>query len=285
MSDWCAGWLIGAAGLFWHDGERGWDRRGGYSFRVTAIIRAADRVLVSTGNGLWQAPRTGDVWTQLHDETLTEVLAIAALPGDPGVVAASAYGVATGARDELGAVRWTSCSDPLRVNERFSNAILVDPTEASRWLVGTEAGVLVAAESGRQWQRSNLLDRPVRALCHHDERFWAGADDGGVWASSDGLTWERAGRGLDDDTVFALSVSDGRLLAGTERGVASGDGRGAWRMSAPQMRVSAIAAHPEDSAYWMAGAYPGGLWFTDDAGETWQQHAGFGVVEAIVAPQ
>ncbi len=285
-ADWSTGWLIGASGMFSCDGESPWRRVGGYGFRLTAVIRESDRVLASTGNGLWQVPRTGGPWIQLHDETLTEVLAIASLPGsDPGVVAASAYGVAVGERDELGAVRWTSCSDLLRVNERFSNAILVDPTDAERWLVGTEAGLLVATDNGGHWHRTSLIGKPVRALCHHAERFWAGADEGGVWTSSDGFTWERAGRGLDADTVFALTASDGRLLAGTGRGVAIGDGSGTWHQTAPQMRVSAIAAHPEDHSYWMAGADPGGLWWTGDDGHTWQQHAGFGIVEAIIAPE
>ncbi len=278
--------MVGSGGVFWHDEEFHWNRVGGISFRVTSIVRDAERVVVSTGNGLWQVSRADETWSQLHDETLTEVLAIDALPGgDPGIVPASAYGVATGARDQLGAVRWTACSERLRVNERFSNAILVDPTDAERWLVGTEAGLLVATDNGGHWHRTSLIGKPVRALCHHAERFWAGADEGGVWTSSDGFTWERAGRGLDADTVFALTASDGRLLAGTGRGVAIGDGSGTWHQTAPQMRVSAIAAHPEDHSYWMAGADPGGLWWTGDDGHTWQQHAGFGIVEAIIAPE
>ena len=56
-------------------------------------------------------------------------------------------------------------------------------------------------------------------------------------------------------------------------------------MTAPQMRVSALAAHPEETSHWMAGGSPSGLWSTEDDGLTWQQHAGFNTVEAILPPE
>ena len=285
MDEWQKNWLVGT-GAALYQGENGgsWEQVGGYSFRVTSILRQKDRVVVGVGSGLWEVDFEGGFWKQLHDETLTEVLAVDALPGDPGVLAASAYGVATGKRDELGAVRWSFWSDELRVNERFSNAVLA--TEDGRWLVGTEAGVLVAEDGGRRWTRTSLMGGPVRGLCRALGSFWAGTDERGIWRSEDGLRWERAGRGLDEGTVFALTESAGRIIAGSLDGVLVGDGEGRWHRVGPQMLMAAVAAHPVEEDVWMAGGDPGGLWITEDGGKKWQQTGGITTrVEAILAPQ
>jgi len=260
-----------------------WDLVGGYTFRVTSILRQDGRVVVGVGSGLWEVD-FGGIWKQLHDETLTEVLAIAGVSGDPGVVAASAYGVATGARDELGAVRWTFHSDELRVHERFSNAVLVDGD--GRWLVGTEAGLLVAEDGGRRWTRTSLMGTPVWGLCRALGAFWAGTDERGIWRSADGLRWERAGGGLDGATAFCLAESDGKLVAGTLEGVAVGDGQGTWHRVGPRMLTAAVGTHPAEGDVWLAGADSGGLWITENGGGRWQQVDGLPTaVEAIAAPE
>lgn len=285
MKEWSSRWLVGANGIYHGDIDTDWDQVGGYCYRVTSILRERDRLVAGVGSGVWEVPRDGSLWRQLHDETVTEVLDVAAMAGDPGVVSASAYGVATGQRDALGVVRWRSCSDKLRVNERFSNALLVDPADETRWLVGTEAGVLVAESHGDIWHRTSLSDTPVRALCYAMDAFWAGTDDAGVWRSSDGLRWDRAGQGLEQDCAFAIAESKGRLLVGTQAGVAYGDGRGPWRMTGPRVRMTALAAHPQQQEIWMAGGNPGGLWYTADDGGSWQQINTLRIIETILAPE
>jgi len=221
----------------------------------------------------------------LHDETLTEVLDLAWIPGDPGVVAASAYGVAVGARDELGAVRWSWRTDMLAVNERFANAIVVDPGDVHRWVVGTEAGVLVGEEGGQRWTHSGLMGGPVRAVCHAQGSWWAGTDERGIWKSPDGLAWGRAGRGLDEGTVFRLRESQGRMLAATLEGIVVGDGTGHWYGLGPQAMIAGLGVHPEDPSFWVVGGVPGGLWVTENAGKSWRYRPGLPTtIEAIEAP-
>ena len=280
-------WLVGAGGgLFWSGDGAGWQQVGGYRFRVTSLLRKGTRICVGIGGGVWEVPSFSERWVQLHDETLTEVLDLAEVPGDPGVVVASTYGVAAGERDARGAVRWRWCSDGLAVNERYANAIEVDPVDVRRWLVGTEAGVLVAEEEGRRWLHTGLEGTPVRAILHALGTWWAGTDDRGIWRSPDGLTWRRAGRGLDEGTVFALCESDGWMLAGTMEGVVAGDGDGRWYRTGPRALMGAVAAHPERSSFWMAGAMPGGLWVTEDGGKGWRYAPDLpGTIEAIVAPE
>jgi ligand-binding sensor domain-containing protein len=285
MNDLRLGWLVGAAGLFHSPDGTAWHQVGEHPFRVTSILRTEERTCVGTGGGVWEVTAESR-WLQLHDETVTEVLDLDAITGDPGLIVASAYGVAVGARDGLGAVRWSTRTDELAVDERFTNIIAVDPANDHRWLVGTEAGLLVSEDAGRRWTHSSLIGTPVRGLCHALGDWWAGTDNRGLWRSSDGLSWRRAGRGLDESTVFALTETDGRLLAGTSAGAVVGDGNGWWQGIGPKGHVGAVAAHPQDPDCWMIGLLPGGLWMTTDGGRRWRHAPELpGRIEAILAPE
>ncbi|MDA0748261.1 MAG: hypothetical protein O2954_17200 [bacterium] len=280
-------WLAGSNhGLFRSRDGRVWEAVGHYVYRVTSIRREVSRVCVGVGSGLWEVRESPDPWVQLHDETLTEVMGLEFASGDPGVVAASAYGVATGKRDEVGAVRWNWKSDGLAVNERFSNVVVADPEDVSRWLVGTEAGVLVTEDCGERWVHTGLTGVPVRAICWAMDAWWAGTDERGIWRSLDGVNWKRAGKGLDEGTVFALCSCGERMLAGTLAGVVIGDGSGRWEQAGGHMTIAAVAAHPEAQGVWMAGAAPGGVWATEDNGQTWRHVPGVPeYVEALLAPE
>jgi hypothetical protein len=287
MDNWMKDWLVAADGLYRGRPGGDWQRIGSADFGLSSALRDPERLVAGAwvGSGLWEWRAGGDRWVQLHDETLTEILALARIPGDPGLLAGSPYGLSLGRRDELGAVRWQSCSDGLRVNERFTNAVLVDPSSPDRWLVGTEAGVLVAEEAGKCWTRTSLSGAPVRALLHALGTFWAGADGRGLWCSRDGLRWDRAGVGMEGETIFALARSAGCILAGSRRGVLAGDGAGPWARLGPSMLTAAVAAHPAHPELWLAGASPGGLWSTEDRGATWRQSGHFTYVRALLAPE
>lgn len=286
MSDWGRDWLIASHGIWRSADGVDWERTGAFGYPVKAVLRQPHRLVVGAMWGLFEVLTGSARFTQLHDETLTEILALAPTSGDPGVVAASPYGIAWGQRGDLGATRWTSRSDSLSINERFSNAILADPTSPGRWLVGTEAGVLAYGEDGNGWERTSLTGTPCRALLRANDRFWAATDDRGVWHSADGLSWSRAGSGLDDGAVFALApAGPDRLLAGTLEGVCVGDGRSTWRRLGPRILVSVLASHPRQHDLWLAGACPGGLWRSEDAGDSWRQRGNFDSVMAILPPE
>ena len=196
-------WLIGSKGVYHGTIGGSWTRIGAQEYGISSLIREPDRLVAgaSWGSGLWEwsngadrpdhadqtdhaaeavradQPNPGsrpDRWKQLHDETLTEIMAIASIDGSPGVVAGSPYGIATGRYDDAGAVRWTHHSDALRVNERFINAILVHPGDSSSWLIGTEGGVLIADDSGASWRRTSISGTAVRALAYIQDRFLGG---------------------------------------------------------------------------------------------------------------
>lgn len=275
------GWLIGTRGLYGETPD-GWERIGAGAFGVTAILRTPEGPLVGSEAGLWQIPTGTDRWVQWHDETLTLVQALTPVPGGVGVAAASGYGVATGELDRLGAPRWQWHSDALSINCRYTNDLLVDPARDGRWLAATEGGVLLSENSGTDWTATSLRGVPVRTLCHADGAFWAGADEGGVWRSPDGRDWTRAGQGLEHLPVFSLTWAGDRLIAGTGRGVAQGDGRGSWVLGGAPLRVAAVAAA---RGRWLAGANPGGLWVSEDAGDTWQKTGTLDFVRVIETPE
>ncbi|MBM3261995.1 MAG: hypothetical protein FJY97_00980 [candidate division Zixibacteria bacterium] len=287
MSAWREEWLVGSRGVY-HGRIGGvWDCVGAQEDSVSDILRLPDRLVAaaSGGSGLWEWRFETDGWVQLHDETLTEVLAIAAIEGDPGIVAGSPFGVAVAQRDQLGAVRWTHLSDKLHVAERFTNAILVDPGNPSCWLVGTETGVLVAHDAGTTWERTSLMDTPVRTLLHAHGLFWAGTDRKGVWCSQDGLRWDPAGHTIKHSPVYRLIPWEDRLIAATGDGVAVMDGQGGWPLTGPAMLCSGVAVDPWHPSCWVSGGAPGGLWYTEDAGIIWRQIPGFAFVWTVLPPE
>ncbi len=269
-------WLIGETGLYRGSPRGGWTQAGAYAYCINGIAELDSGLVLGSESGCWFAPADGR-WVQWHDETLTSVMAVASAPVGAGVVAASAFGVATAEEDDAGTLRWRWHSDGLPVNARYSNAILADPSDPLRWLVGTEAGVLVREHADDKWVYSSLSRLPVRALCSAADAYWAGTDGAGVWRSDDGVSWRRAGTGLDEATVYALAWTGDSLLAGLEGGLAVGDGEGHWRPLGPSLRVRSVGA---SEGVWLAGANPGGLWWSDDRGACWRR-SGFHSVRTI----
>jgi hypothetical protein len=286
MTDWNGEWLIGSRGVYRGRPGAAWRRVGSHEYGISSLIRQPNRLVAgaASGSGLWEWLVPEQVWRQLHDETLTEVLTVAAIEGDPGVVAGAPFGLAVARRDACGAARWTSLSEALRVTERYTNAIMVDPVSPARWLVGSEAGVLIFHSHDGRWERTSLTGTPVRALAFMDGIYRAGTDDRGIWKSCDGLRWDPDGHTPDGGAVYQIVGQGEHLMAATQHGVAVGDGRGRWFRSGPRMLFAALAAHPDEPSLWLAGGTPGGLWYTENNGGTWRQIPGFSHVRAILAP-
>ncbi|MGY8823529.1 MAG: hypothetical protein ACKVJG_06245 [Candidatus Latescibacterota bacterium] len=296
--DECSNWFVGGSaaalsgihvvqgpGLFTgHPETSQWQRIGQNQATTFRLLRDEKRVIMSANHGLYAWQRGGECWQQLHDETLTEILAIAFIAGDPGVVAGCPYGVATAQRDELGAARWTFYSDALSPDERFTNALLVDPNDENRWLAGSEAGLLVYSDHGTRNERSDLFDVPVRALYHARGLFWAGTDSGGIFSSENGLEWKKVGGDIEG-AVYDINTAGEHFVAATSCGLVKGDGQGAWQRLGPRMLFACVAVDGKDPQQWLAGATPGGLWHTEDSGQNWRQLSHFKHVRAILSPE
>ena len=294
MADWHDDWLVAGTGLHRASVDRAsgsglyrgaptatWERIGKVQATPFCLLRQQHRLVIGADHGLWEYIGRAQQWRQLHDETLTEIMALAPIPGDPGLLVATPYGIARGRRDELGAARWTALSDPLPVNRRFSCSLLI--LAPDRWLVGTEDGLMLV--HGDAWKATDLTDTPVRALLQTPGGLWAGTDRRGLWHSPDGQTWTPAGSGLAP-AVYALAPAGDRILAGTECGLFIGDGESSWRQIGPRALFAAVGTDPgAPHTSWLAGATPGGLWYTGDAGRGWRQVGPFKHVRALIPPE
>lgn len=284
-SNWAHNWLLGANGLHMSPNGTHWEEIGKSGYPVHDIIREPHKIFCATMWGLWEIATPTAQWIQLHDETLTEVMSIAPCADHPGVAAASTYGLSFGKASAHGATQWQNHSENLTLNECFSNALLALPDTQDQWLIGTEQGVLMYDKKTHQWQSTELNTYPCRALLHAHGRLWAGTDGGGIWHSTNGKTWQKAGTGIDDESVFSLCATTDLILAGTLRGIFMGDGTSGWQQSGPAVLVSAIAAHPNQQGPWFAGANPGGLWRSDNNGVHWHQVGNFHTVRVIIPPE
>lgn len=272
-ADWGAeDWLVATQSGIWmgRPGE-GWSASGPYEHSLNCLTRHAGGLVAGADGGLWfVAP--GDLrWRQLHDEILTVVEAVVST-GDEmtDLVAATGYGVHLPQADAHQALRWKNHSSALTSpSVRFSTALhSLDP---QTWLVGTEAGLFVAHERGDHWAPTAVSGTAVRALLSTDAGLLAGTDAGDIWQSANGRDWTHHSR--IDRAPGILSLADGKngcLLAGSTRGVIVFDG--AWHATGPVLPMAAIAMDDRWPSTWVAGAAPGGLWWTTD-GDNWQQVA------------
>ena len=276
-----AGWMMAANGILAGEPGRAWVPMGDYRYTINDILRQRDGALVvASGNGLWRVPEDRDgMWVQMHDETLTEVSVV--IQTEAGLVAGSPYGVAVSREDEAGVPRWTSLTEHLRVNARFTNAIVVDSQDSGRRLVGTEGGVIVGRENGKVWEETLLNDTPVRSIVRRAGGWLAGSDSRGLLASDDGIAWTEAGV---EGAVFCVTIAGDRVVMGTDRGLVVQSEAGHRRVG-PRALIRCLAVDPEDEDVWVAGADPGGLWWSTDAGASWQNTSVAQRIRRIVVPE
>ncbi len=270
-------WLVGEAGVYTGKPQDVWRRCGPYPFAVQSIVRADEGLVIGTGHGLWQVPADPAArWVQLHDELLTEVMAVARL-ADGSVVAAGAYGISVSSEDDMGLPRWRSLTETRTPDERHTNALCLDVDDV--WLAGTETGVLISTNQGITWELSHLRGAPVRCIERLGDTWWAGTDTRGLWQSHDGHTWEH----VDGPAASAFSVAvDGDdLLVGGFDGIWQRDAAGSWRRSGPRALIRCLVVSGQTRA---AGADPGGLWISTDRCDSWQRTGPFLRVQALCAP-
>lgn len=280
-------WLVATGrGLFWGRPGGAWRGGGADSHSLNCLLRTGAGVVAGSDGGLWWVVPGERRWRQLHDELVTIVQAVA-LPGEQllDLVAATGYGVHRPRMMEAGALRWANRSESfLSPNRRFSTAL--HALSAQRWLVGTEAGLLLADQDGSHWQETPVAGAAVRALLPDaggTGMIWAGTDAGEIWRSEDGVDWTLHGRTPGHAAVLRLVAVDGRLVAGTSDGVLV-DGPDAWRRTGPPFPVAAVAVDPTDPQLLVAGAAPGGLWWSRGA-DQWHQAADVpGTVRDLVPP-
>ena len=271
-------WLAATQSGLWLGRPGGtWRGSGPYEHALNSLTSFADGIVAGADGGLWLIARGEPRWRQLHDEVLTLVEAVSMTSDElQSLVVATGYGVHLPAVAEHDVLRWSNCSEALSApSARFSTALHLLDSET--WLVGTETGLFVCTEHGRRWSATSIAQVAVRALLSTDEGVWAGTDDGDIWFAADGLAWQHHAclaptESAATESVLSLATNHhGVLLAGTTGGIVVSDGNG-WRSTGPTLPMAAVAVDGRTPSTWVAGAAPGGLWWTED-GDAWQQAA------------
>lgn len=276
-------WLAAThRGLWLGAPQHVWRASGPFEHSLNRLARRGRDLIAAADGGLWQIEKGASRWRQLHDELVTVVQDVAVV-GDGELLAATGYGVHRPEDVNAAALRWHNCSKSLASpSARFSTAIHIIDRET--WVVGTEAGLFLVEGAGRGWSMTPMSGSAVRALLPASTGLWAGNDAGEIWHSADGRAWNQHSRIAPGESVLDLAETPQGLLAGTSLGVALLTGQ-SWQHLGPPLTIAAVGVDPAQPTIWMAGAAPGGLWWTTDA-DHWQQVPGApGVIRQLLPPE
>jgi photosystem II stability/assembly factor-like uncharacterized protein len=259
--------------------------RGG---RVTAVGGFPDNqhhyIMGSTGGGVWMTDDAGETWTNVDDGFLDvgSIGAVEVAPGDPNVIYVGTGSAGIRGNVSIGRGVWRSTDRGktwhfLGLEKAgLIGKIQVDPRDADLAFVAVlgnafgkneERGVYRTRDGGESWERVLFVADSVGAvdlvmnprnprelyagMWRAERKPWTlmdGSRDGGIWKTTDGGdTWTRLtdpanDNGLPSETVF------GRI--------------GLAISPADPERVWALISAPDPH---------GGIWRTDDGGESWEK--------------
>lgn len=149
--------------------------------------------------------------------------------------------------------------------------ILSFSTLGDRVFAGTDAdAILVSSDGGATWVvQDGLPFRKIRSLLAHDGALYAGSDAQGVFVSRDaGQSWTSMSQGLPGGAqIFSMADINGSIFAGLySKGLYAWEDRGlSWRKVGTV--VPLVLASTGETL--LAGHNPGGIFRSDDSGQTW----------------
>ena len=200
------------------------------------------------------------------------ILALAPDPVQPATLYAGVFGQGVFKTTDAGEI-WTDSSAGLP--DLAVRALLVDPADSRRLFAGTDSGVAVSTDGGRQWREAGLSARAVRVLLGEPAgTLYAGTEDGLSATDDAGRTWREENLGLAarDLRALARDPRTGTLYAGAFGGLfRRPPGRTEWEPAAedlPDLNIRALAVDPAGSLY--AGTAGAGVFRSDDGGRTWR---------------
>src|SRR5262245_35380875 len=282
-----------------------WRPSGLNGLDVHAFLNAEAYTFAATSEGIYNSLDDGESWSKATHSmppiygTIPRMYSLLKIPGQSyytymagssSITFVSGYIPAPGSPVFIpgDGVDWGSepsygLSDgTLSVPPKNTLALTLSPS-SKYVLAGTNGGGIMRRESMRTnaldvklWSSVNagLTNMKVSSLATGAGSVFAGTLGAGVLVSNnEGDSWTALGGGLPSDLqVFALSVSGHAVFAGTDQGVwrSVDDGKN-WsqvNQGLPAgMQVNAILAYGENV---FAGAVGGGVFISNDAGQSWR---------------
>jgi len=205
-----------------------------------------------------------------------QVYTLTTVPGSPGWLYAGTREGVLASRD--GGATWSvaTAGHPEIVNV---SSLYVDALRPQSVIAGTWRRAYKTDDDGATWRgifTGMVEDTEVFSL---NPVQWS---PGEIWASTCGWVyqtrdagehWTRFQKGLDERRTPAFRVlADGRLLAGTVAGVyVSRDHGQSWSRKSPaELSILAVAQSPARPQRILLGTEGGGVWISEDGGETFQ---------------
>lgn len=197
------------------------------SWLLSVATKSRDTVFVGTYDGLLFSTDNGEVWL----ETPITKISIKSLHIDNnGYVYAGAYsGKVYLSKNNL--QEWELITDELF--DPFIEIASIIENYDGGLLVGTNRGVYLSTDYGKNWKQSGLNDHYISSFVINSKAIiFAGTKWGGIYISNDGgLNWNELNAGLTNYNIISLGIdSISYIYAGTI-------GAGVFRSIEPTVNV------------------------------------------------
>jgi photosystem II stability/assembly factor-like uncharacterized protein len=238
--------------------------------------------------GVFAAPRPEGPWNRVASGLEGREVLSLALAG-PSLLAGTDDGVFLAAPGEP----WRRLPTVVGGIDEHPRAVDVVAVSDRSFLVASPKGVLRSADGGERWERKTLgVGGPVLALggSLSDRRFVIAATPIAFYVSSDGgASWEVTAEASKLSRVHALAFLPGDdrvVFAATSGGLLKSADQGrTWHPRGgglPQLDITGLALHPDGRTLAASDYSSGGLWRSEDAGDTWTTFPTEGLVSTRV---
>jgi photosystem II stability/assembly factor-like uncharacterized protein len=267
-------------GLHWQEADQG----PGYP-SATALAMTPDGTLfLGTADGVYGSVDGGEHWARRSKGLpATNVLSLAVSPAEPDLIYAGLGGQGVYRSTDAGQT-WTA-----RGLGRLSvMALAPHPGDPQRLYARVAFERVYESRDGgatwaARWEGLGLSTEIISVVIdpHQPQTLYAGGTQGLFKSQDGGLSWQKTGRELDGQTIFALMVDRARpdwLYAGATQGAYRSTDAGQswtlWGSGLEDITVTALAFHPQQAGVVYAGTKYRGVYRSGDGGRTWRPASG-----------
>ncbi|MEO9365395.1 MAG: hypothetical protein ABI341_04770, partial [Nitrososphaera sp.] len=243
------------------------------------LYLAAAETPQATGAGVWYSEDEGATWKAAAGVEGLSTYALAYFEKDPRVMAAATR---DGVWKSVDAGRtWTRISAPYNHELRSVTAVAIDPTDDRIVYAGTTHLPWKTTDGGKSWQiiHDGMLDdsdvfsifidpaRPARVLASACSGIYGSEDGGRSWTKFRGIPAEQR----RTHVVRQMPGRSGVIFAGTTLGLLKSTDGGAKFRRLNRLHVYSMAFDPREPRRLYLATEGGGLWKSEDEGETFVQ--------------